>query len=86
MKGKVNVPGVNRAELDEFKKEVNEALENAGGSDAYVKKTGGTMEGALVAQNNEDYGTKQVRNAFIIAEGAAMPKGDNGDLCFVYKP
>lgn len=52
----------------------------------YVKKSGDTMTGALVAQNNTDYTTKQVRNIFLIADGETLPTGGNGDICLVYMP
>ncbi len=58
-----------------------EALENLGG----VPKSGGTMTGALVAQNNTNYTTKQVRNIITINKGDAFPSGANGDICFVRK-
>jgi hypothetical protein len=44
------------------------------------------MEGALVAQTNANYTVGQVRNAFEVANGASLPTGSNGDLCFVYAP
>ena len=49
-----------------------------------LDKAGGTMTGALVAQNNENYDTKQVRNVFIIQSGTTLPAGANGDICLVY--
>lgn len=51
-----------------------------------LDKSGGTMTGALVAQNNANYTTKQVRNVFIIADGDSLPSGSNGDICLVYTP
>lgn len=51
-----------------------------------VAKAGDTMTGKLVAQNNTNYNEKQVRNAFVIAEGDTMPSGSNGDFCFTYTP
>ena len=51
-----------------------------------LDKSGGTMTGTLVAQNNTNYTTKQVRNIFLVAEGASLPSGANGDICLVYKP
>lgn len=51
-----------------------------------VAKSGDTMTGALRAQNNTNYTTGQVRNIFLIADGNAMPDGNNGDICFVYTP
>ena len=44
--------------------------------------SGGTMTGALIAQNNTNYTTKQVRNIFI---STADPNGgDNGDIWIKY--
>ena len=54
--------------------------------DAALPKSGGTMTGALVSQNNTDYTTKQVRNIFLIADGDDLPTGSNGDICLVYTP
>lgn len=53
---------------------------------SYVQKSGDTMTGALVAQNNTNYTTKQVRNVFLIADGEPLPAGENGDICLVYIP
>lgn len=47
-----------------------------------LDKSGGTMTGKLVAQNNADYADKQVRNAFVIAAGESLPTGANGDICY----
>ena len=49
-----------------------------------LDKSGGTMTGKLVAQNNADYTDKQVRNVFIIADGSTLPTGSNGDICIAY--
>lgn len=47
-----------------------------------LSKSGGTMKGALVAQNNTNYTTKQVRNIFI---STADPSGgDSGDIWIKY--
>ena len=51
-----------------------------------LDKTGGTMTGALVAQTNANYTTRQVRNVVEIADGASLPTGSNGDICIVYTP
>lgn len=51
-----------------------------------LSKTGGTMTGPVVAQNNENYAAKQVRNIFLVAEGEDLPSGSNGDICLVYTP
>lgn len=47
-----------------------------------VSKLGDTMEGILVAQNNTNYTTKQVRN--IIISKAAPSGGSNGDIWIQY--
>lgn len=62
--------------------EASAALANLGG----VPKSGATMEGALVAQANTNYTVPQVRNVFEVADGASLPTGSNGDICFVYTP
>ena len=49
-----------------------------------LDKSGGTMTGKLVAQNNADYADKQARNVFIIADGSTLPTGSNGDICIAY--
>lgn len=49
-----------------------------------VYKTGGTMTGALVAQNNTNYTTAQVRN--IIISTADPSGGSNGMLWIKYTP
>lgn len=51
-----------------------------------LDKNGGTMTGELIAQNNTNYTTKQVRNIFLVADGASLPSGANGDICLVYTP
>lgn len=52
----------------------------------YVKKSGDTMTGKLIAQNNVDYADKQVRNIMQIEQGAALPsEADNGDVCIIYQ-
>ena len=51
-----------------------------------LDKSGGTLTGKLVAQNNTNYTTKQVRNVFLVAEGESLPTGANGDICLVYTP
>lgn len=47
-----------------------------------LDKSGGTMTGALVAQNNTNYTTKQVRN--IIISTADPSGGGNGDIWIRY--
>lgn len=49
-----------------------------------LDKSGGTMTGALVAQNNTNYATAQVRN--IIISTANPSGGSNGDIWIKYTP
>lgn len=51
----------------------------------YVPKSGTTMTGALTAQENTNYTTRQVRNVIYLAEGASVPTTQNGDLVLFYK-
>ena len=47
--------------------------------------SGGTLQGALVAQNNTNYTTKQVRNVTISTAEPTASDGDNGDVWIVYE-
>lgn len=49
-----------------------------------VDKSGGTLEGALVAQRNTNYATAQVRN--VIISTADPSGGGNGDIWIKYTP
>lgn len=49
-----------------------------------VDKSGGTLEGALVAQRNTNYATAQVRN--VIISPADPSGGSNGDIWIKYTP
>ena len=49
-----------------------------------VSKSGDTMTGALIAQNNTDYSVAQVRN--IIISTAEPSGGNNGDIWIKYTP
>ena len=49
-----------------------------------VKRTGDTMEGVLVAQNNTNYTTKQVRNIFLSTAEPTDADGASGDIWIVY--
>lgn len=49
-----------------------------------VDKSGGTLEGALVAQRNTNYATAQVRN--VIISTANPSGGSNGDIWIRYTP
>lgn len=45
------------------------------------------MTAKFIAQNNTDYGVKQVRNIFLIEKSDAeisMPQGSSGDICIIY--
>jgi len=57
---------------------------------AYYRKswlpiTGGTLTGALFAQNNTNYTTKQVRNVTISTAEPTASDGGNGDVWIVYE-
>lgn len=64
---------------------VGETYSKAEVNSLALLKSGGTMNGTLIAQNNTAYTTKQVRNIFLIADGASLPSGGNGDICLVYE-
>lgn len=49
-----------------------------------VDKSGDTMTGALVAQNNTNYTTKQVRNIIISTASPSATSGGNGDIWIQY--
>ena len=49
-----------------------------------VDRSGGTLEGALVAQRNTNYATAQVRN--VIISTADPSGGSNGDIWIKYTP
>lgn len=49
-----------------------------------VDKSGGTLEGTLVAQHNTNYATAQVRN--VIISTSAPSGGSNGDIWIRYTP
>lgn len=51
----------------------------------YVPKAGTTMTGALTAQANTNYTTRQVRNVIYLADGASVPTTQNGDLVLFHK-
>ncbi|MCR8981657.1 hypothetical protein [Brevibacillus laterosporus] len=65
----------------EAQAKANAAENNA--KNASVPRTGGTMTGPLIAQNNTSYGAKQVRN--IILSTNDPTGGDNGDIWIKYK-
>jgi hypothetical protein len=51
---------------------------------AYLPRAGGTMTGAVTAQNNTNYTTKQVRNIILLQDGASVPATANGDIVLFY--
>lgn len=63
------------------------ATEAAGMVDISGKldKSGGTMTGALTAQTNANYTTRQVRNVIYVQDGGSVPTTQNGDLVLFYK-
>lgn len=46
-----------------------------------------TMSAKLIAQNNTDYTTKQVRNIYLVPKSSSdtLPTGSSGDICIIYK-
>ncbi len=58
---------------------------NAQVSSTYLAKSGGTMTGALVAQTNTSYTTRQVRNVILSTSEPTSSDGQNGDIWFVYE-
>lgn len=50
-----------------------------------VNKTGDTMTGQLIAQNNVAYSTAQVRNIILSTDTPTSADGANGDIWIVYK-
>ena len=50
-----------------------------------LSQSGGTMTGALVAQTNTNYGTRQVRNVIISTAAPTASNGSNGDIWVRYK-
>lgn len=49
-----------------------------------ISRAGDTMTGALIAQNNTSYTTKQVRNVFLSTASPTSSDGANGDIWIVY--
>ena len=83
--GHTPVKGTDYYTESEKQEIIDEAAEAAKPTD-YLKKTGDTVTGALVAHSDTAYTTGQVRNIFLIAEGEDLPSGSNGDICLVYTP
>ena len=50
-----------------------------------LSQSGGTMTGALVAQTNTNYGTRQVRNVIISTAAPTASNGSNGDIWVRYR-
>lgn len=69
------------ADKTEIAKEAADQIDISGKLD----KSGGTMTGALVAQTNTNYTTRQVRNVIYVEDGGSVPTTQNGDLVLFYK-
>ena len=54
-------------------------------SSSKVDKSGGTMTGKLIAQNNTDYTVKQMRNIIISTAAPTASDGANGDIWLKYE-
>ena len=50
-----------------------------------LSQSGGTMTGALVAQTNTNYDTRQVRNVIISTASPTASNGSNGDIWVKYQ-
>lgn len=50
-----------------------------------LDKSGGTLTGALVAQSNTNYTTRQVRNVIMSTAEPTASDGQNGDIWIVYE-
>ncbi len=59
--------------------------DNTHHTDDFVLKGGDTMLGALVAQNNTNYTTFQMRNIIFSTADPDDGLGDNGDIWFKYE-
>jgi hypothetical protein len=87
-RGDTGAPGTNGSDYVLTSADKTEiATEAAGKIDISGKldKSGGTMEGALVAQTNANYTTRQVRNVIYVQDGGSVPTTQNGDLVLFYK-
>lgn len=79
------------SEIEDFQNAVDGILEQKGYLTQHqdisgkLDKSGGTMTGALVAQTNTDYTTRQLRNVIISDSAPATSDGQNGDIWIVYE-
>ena len=63
---------------------VTHDLKDATARTTKVNKSGDTMTGQLVAQNNVAYTTAQVRNIILSTSEPTSTDGANGDIWIVY--
>lgn len=80
------IPGVNTAGLTGRLNFYKCASDNtwSTGYIELVPKTGTTMTGALIAQNNTNYTTAQTRNIILSTSEPTASDGGNGDVWLVY--
>ena len=64
---------------------VSHPIKDATARTTKVDKAGDIMTGVLVAQNNTQYTTKQVRNVILSTSEPTSSDGANGDIWIVYK-
>lgn len=64
---------------------VTHDIKDATARNTKVDKSGDTMTGQLVAQNNIAYSTAQVRNIILSTSEPTSNDGANGDIWIVYK-
>ena len=64
---------------------VSHPIKDATARATKVDRTGDTMQGQLIAQNNIAYTTPQVRNIILSTSEPTSTDGNNGDIWIVYK-
>lgn len=74
-----------QSSMDSANSNISSLQTSAGNlSSSKVDKSGGTMTGKLIAQNNTDYAVKQMRNIIISTADPTASDGANGDIWLKY--
>ena len=75
-----------QSSMDSANSNISSLQTSAGNlSSSKVDKSGGTMTGKLIAQNNTDYAVKQMRNIIISTAAPTASDGANGDIWLKYE-
>lgn len=75
-----------QSSMDSANSNISSLQTSAGNlSSSKVDKSGGTMTGKLIAQNNTDYTVKQMRNIIISTAAPTASDGANGDIWLKYE-